>query len=256
MLKPDNFPFVQDSFVWNGARLRHFYDSRLGCWITHHAVGLLKAILKNFELQETSGVVLGLGYTKPYMHLLGMKEHICFYARPNWLGNQDLGYQDHRTVIFAQPNHVPIHGQSVHQTLLIHAAKSKSDLVEYFVEARRITVPGGLLIGLLPLWGNGWFLSRHIPFCNDVSVTTRYLHNTLNSAGWWVLGMQYGIHCWPIWGEDTVRALPIWEKFARLLLPITAGIVAFVAVNGMMRQKLVKITPRKLRLPNLSALPR
>ena len=140
--------------------LRQFYSSPFGEAVR----ALIARSLADLWPQARGDVVLGIGYTTPYLEAYldqGAPVMVCMPAQqgaaywPPTRGN---------LVFLSHESELPLKENSVNRILLLHSVENSEQLSSMIKDLWRILTPGGRLLAIVPNRLGMWSRSSRSPF--------------------------------------------------------------------------------------------
>jgi len=234
--------------------LRQFYSSPLG--------RLVKTCLRNYVLKRVhhakGEVMVGVGYSMPLLRAVEESPDAprsLLALMPAYQGAMYWPVRgDNRGALVDETN-LPLHANTVHWLVMLHALEFSSDPTRVLEEAWRVLVPGGRMLLMVPHHMRPWRWSGESPFRAGAAYRKSELLSALRDADFTISEVQRALVA-PPWTHPLM--LRIWkplEWFLSLVLPGLGSVLCVEVekqIYAAIRQP-VHVAKRKLAVANIPA---
>ncbi|WP_421725726.1 class I SAM-dependent methyltransferase [Bauldia sp.] len=207
--------------------LRAFYADRLG----GIARGLIGARLKRVWPSMTGEQFVGIGYPTPYLPGLtdGAERRVAFM--PAIQGAVNWPTDGANAVALVTDELLPLPDASVGRVLVIHGLETSGHPKDLLHEVRRILIPGGRLILVVPNRRGIWAWAEKTPFGHGRPYTRGQLTRLLRDAMLAPLEWTEALCAPPIAGRPWIGTGARWERIGVNLWPALAGVIIVEATK-------------------------
>lgn len=140
--------------------LRQFYATPAGEAVRQ----LIARSLRDFWPQANGDVVLGIGYSTPYLEsFVGLASPVMV-CMPAQQGAAYWPPSRSNLVFLAHESELPLPENSVNRVLLLHSVENSEQLSWLMEEVWRILTPGGRVLAIVPSRLGFWSRSSKSPF--------------------------------------------------------------------------------------------
>lgn len=237
--------------------LRAFYASPLG-QVARRVIG--RTMLR-FWPDSARQRLLGLGFSTPYLSVLGMEAERTIAFMPAAQGAVHWPAPGLSASALVEPTLLPLPTASIDRVVLVHAleeTESPDDLLE---EVARILGPGGRMILVVPNRRGLWARMDGTPFGHGRSFSRSQLATLMRAAEFSPEHWAEALYVPPLQHRLLMRSAPAWEKIgAGLSLPFS-GVHVIDATRQFYRRAPLRATRRSfafrpILLPQPTPTPR
>jgi SAM-dependent methyltransferase len=231
--------------------LRQFYSSPLG--------RMVKATLRRLAREHVGNVqgevVVGLGYTTPLLRILERDAPTALLAMmPAAQGAMYWPIHTYNRATLTSLPHLPLHDNSVHRLVVMHALELEPDPVDALHEWFRVLVPGGKMLLMVPRARSLWRLWGDTPFRACQSFSKRQVQTMLRESEFTLCHMKTALLAPP---SNHPLVLMLWRTLdwlSRWVIPGFGGVwmvdaekqiyaaIAQPVAKAKRRQKTVAVT--------------
>jgi SAM-dependent methyltransferase len=140
--------------------LRQFYATPFG----EAVCGLIGRSLRDLWPHARGEVVLGIGYSTPYLEAYDGEASPLMVCMPAQQGAAYWPPSRGNVVFLAHESELPLPENSVNRILLIHSVENSEQLSWMFEEIWRVLTPGGRVLAIVPNRLGSWARSSRSPF--------------------------------------------------------------------------------------------
>lgn len=224
--------------------LRAFYASPLG----HVARRFIGRAMLRFWPDCARQRVLGLGYSTPYLSVLGMQAERTIAFMPAAQGVVNWPSPGLSASALVEPTLLPLPTASIDRVVLVHAleeTESPDDLLE---EVSRVLNPGGRMILVAPNRRGLWARMDGTPFGQGRPFSRRQLSALMRGAEFSPEHWTEALYVPPLQRRLLMRSALVWEQIgAGLSLPF-AGVHIIDATKQFYRRAPLRATRRSFAL--------
>lgn len=237
--------------------LRAFYASPLG----HVARRFIGRTMLRFWPDCTRQRLVGLGFSTPYLSVLGMEAERVVAFMPAAQGVVNWPSPGLSASALVEPTLLPLPTASFDRVVLVHAleeTESPDDLLE---EVARVLNPGGRMILVVPNRRGLWARMDSTPFGHGRPFSRSQLATLMRAADFSPENWAEVLYVPPLRRKLLMRSAAAWERVgAGLSLPL-AGVHVIDATKQFYRRAPLRATRRSfafrpILLPQPTPTPR
>lgn len=232
--------------------LRSFYAAPLG-HLARHVIG--RAMLR-FWPDCGRQRLLGLGYSTPYLPLLGAGAERVLALMPAAQGVVNWPAPERSASALVEPTLLPLPTASIDRAVLVHALEETESPEDLLEEVARILNPGGRMILVVPSRRGLWARMDATPFGQGRPFSRSQLAALLRGAEFSAENWAEALYVPPLRSRVLIRSAPAWERIGvGLSLPF-AGVHIIDATKQIYRRAPLRATRRSFAFrPSLLPAP-
>lgn len=201
--------------------LKQFYASPLGECVAR-AIGRAVARLWPAAAGE---LILGVGYTPPFMQSLGGEENQLLLAMPAFQGAVYWPVGKPNLAFLTEESQLPLPSGQFNRVLMIHAADGSEQLHPMLQEVWRLLTPGGRMLMVVPHRRSFWARSPRSPFGYGRPFTLSQVKHLLAEEELNVTRVETALHLPPLRNRWALKAMPYAEIMLRPLGMLLGGVL-------------------------------
>lgn len=201
--------------------LRHFYDTPFGADVCRFIGDRVRELWPSAR----EDVILGVGYCMPYLEHLRAPGTVLSVCMPASQGAAYWPIEGENLVCLSHEAELPFRESSINRILLVHSMENTEYLSGLLDELRRLLVPGGRLLLVVPNRIGFWCHAAHTPFGYGRPFSVTQLRELLEAEQF---ALTYSSSCLFM---PPVRIRPLWrmarhvESMLRVLCPVVGGVL-------------------------------
>jgi len=239
------------------ADLRAFYASPLG----HVARRFIGTAMLRFWPDCARQRVLGLGFSTPYLSVLGAQAERVIAFMPAAQGVVNWPSEALSASALVEPTLLPLPTASIDRAVLVHAleeTESPEDLIE---EVGRVLSPGGRLILVVPNRRGLWARMDGTPFGQGRPFSRSQLEALMRAGEFVPENWAEALYVPPLRRRLLMRSAAVWERVGGTLAMPFAGVHVIDASKQVYRRIPLRATRRSfafrpILLPQPAPTPR
>lgn len=237
--------------------LRAFYASPLGHVARRFVGGVMLRFWPDCERQR----VLGLGFSSPYLSVLGVGAERVLAFMPAAQGVVHWPADGPSASALVEPTLLPLPTASIDRVVLVHAleeTESPDDLLE---EVSRVLSPGGRMLLVVPNRRGLWARMDGTPFGHGRPFSRTQLESLMRAAEFSPENWAEALYVPPLRRRLFMRSAPAWERIGSGLSLPFAGVHVIDATKQFYRRVPLRATRRSfafrpILLPQPTPAPR
>jgi len=140
--------------------LRQFYTTPLG----EGTRSLIAAAITHFWPQAKNEIMLGIGFSTPYLEPYLTESASMMICMPGQQGAAYWPPSGDNRVFLSHESELPIPESSVNRVLMLHSIENSEELTGMIKDAYRVLTPGGRILAIVPNRLGLWARSSRSPF--------------------------------------------------------------------------------------------
>ncbi len=196
--------------------LRQFYSSPLGRRVKQR----LRHLLLEHWPEHAGETILGIGYATPLLRALertGGAPPVLAAAMPARQGAIYWPIHADNRSFLADELALPIHDNSVHRIILLHALEHQAEPEKLIEECFRILVPGGRMLLVVPNRRGLWQALGATPYATGTPYRASSLKQLLREGELTLRDSRSALFALPLTHPFWLKTWPLWEFLGRML---------------------------------------
>ncbi|WP_370931519.1 methyltransferase domain-containing protein [Bartonella sp. DGB1] len=226
--------------------LRQFYQSALG----QKTIKILQKVIKDSYPPHKNDVIIGLGYTPPYLNDLTKLGKIIIPLMPAYQGAETWPTAYKNCTMLVDETKLPLNDETVDYVLLIHMLETANDENKLLQEIWRILKPSARVIIIVPHRLSYWINREETPFGNGRPYSFNQIKKLLydnNFSSIKIKESLYKMFNYP-WLPES------WLTKIKYFLPIFGGVLIIEAEKSLLqpiteKSKFIRKTSPKYLFP-------
>jgi SAM-dependent methyltransferase len=211
--------------------LRNFYAQRLGV-VARRFIG--RGVRTRFN--DTRGmIVVGVGYTPPYLGLFREEAERCLAFMPAAQGVMKWPSQRPGLATLVDELDLPLQDSSVDRVLLVHTLEMAHDPTALLREVWRVLAAGGRLLAVVPNRRGLWARMDTTPFGHGRPYSRSQITHLLRDTWFTPVGWSEALYVPPIARGWFLRSAVAWERAGATISAPFAGVHIVEATKQVYR---------------------
>jgi SAM-dependent methyltransferase len=211
--------------------LRNFYAQRLGV-VARRFIG--RGVRTRFN--DTRGmIVLGVGYTTPYLGLFREEAERCLAFMPAAQGV--VKWPSHRPGLASLVDELdlPLQDSAIDRVVLVHALEMAHDPIALLREVWRVLAAGGRVLAVVPNRRGLWARMDTTPFGHGRPYSRSQITQLLRDTWFTPVGWSEALYVPPIARGWFLRSAVAWERAGATISAPFAGVHIVEAAKQVYR---------------------
>lgn len=201
--------------------LRQFYASPFG----EQVRTLIGRSLLEFWPQARGDVVLGIGYSTPYLEAYLDQATPVMVCMPAQQGAAYWPPARNNLVFLSHESELPLKENSVNRILLLHSVENTEQLSAMIKDLWRVLTPGGRLLAIVPNRMGFWSRSSRSPFGYGRPFSMAQLRDLMTNHQFTLTRSSSALFIPPTDWRLMWRIAPKVEKIGKWLFPFFGGVL-------------------------------
>jgi SAM-dependent methyltransferase len=211
--------------------LRNFYTQRLGVVARRFISRGIRA-----RFSDTRGaIVLGVGYTTPYLGLFREEAERCLAFMPAAQGVVKWPTLRPSLSALVDELDLPLQDSSIDRVLLVHALEMAHDPSALLREVWRVLAAGGRLLAVVPNRRGLWARMDTTPFGHGRPYSRPQITHLLRDTWFTPVGWSEALYVPPVGRGWFLRSAVAWERTGSTLSAPFAGVHLVEATKQVYR---------------------
>lgn len=230
--------------------LRQFYTTPLG----EGAHALIAASLSELWPQTSGDVVLGIGYSTPFLERYLDDAAFTMICMPAQQGAAYWPLMRNNLVFLSHESELPIPENSVNRILLLHSVENSEQLSGMMEEIWRVLTPGGRVLAIVPNRLGFWSRSSRSPFGYGRPFSMAQLRDLMTAHQFTLTRSRSALFIPPVKLRLLWRIAEKIELFGKWLCPFFGGVLLVEAEKQLYASIRQPVAARKgYRMPPIPA---
>jgi len=211
------------------ADLQEFYATPLGAVVRRLVMGRLQSRWR----KPTSGVMIGLGYTVPYLGAFRSDAVRCGAFMPSRQGALVWPREGLKQSVLIDEEQLPLPDNSVDRMLVVHGLETAERVQPMLREIWRTLTPEGRLMMVVPNRRGIWARTERTPFGFGRPCSRVQLEGMLKDAMFAPIEWSEALYVPPFSRDMLLRSAVAWERIGARLMSGFAGVIIVEAAKEL-----------------------
>ena len=207
--------------------LRDFYASPLGALVQKEVKSALARIWPSYKSQ----VVLGFGYTPPFLEAVNNDQNDVYFFMPAQQGILKWPPSKPTLSALVEESLLPLADQTIDRILCVHALENCHNVQDFLQDAWRVLKPDGRILFVVPNRRGLWARVDNNPFGFGRPYTMTQLLKLLRSHLFTPVSQGRGLYRPPMDSRFFSLISPLCEKLGHACLQKFSGLIYLEAMK-------------------------
>ena len=221
--------------------LRQFYATPFGEEVRR----LIESSIKQLWPDTKGDVMLGIGYTTPYLEAYRSKNAPLIVCMPARQGAACWPTSDANMAFLSHESELPLQENSINRILLLHCFEHSEPLSTMVEEMWRVLTPGGRMLAIVPNRLGLWSRSSRSPFGYGRPFSIMQLRDLVSEKQFTHTRSSSALFLPPTHSRLFWRMASKIEKIGKLICPFFGGVLLIEAEKQLYASIRQPVTMRK-----------